>query len=402
PRSNYFTQLIVDLLAQTAHLFFFTRRTRQEQRRLRSVNAEAVERILSESDSTEHWLNLRYTPNHRILPRPNPPPYIADSTTPILQTLGAFPEDIVNWEHLPDYVDTRHWTRFEELAPYLVFNQQTVLFDGVANPGYHDRLHLFLAELHVANQVRQRLIEYEVLPQQFYDFNRFLTGDYPTINDHRASYLQVREWQRERVLRLGSYTDHFNYDTFAPYESGDPLDVDSVFPDQNPRTEPWPAYYLFLRLISTYGDVGSFTDPYGFTDDEEVGQLSQGLTLQYIPVPPRRLPTPEFVPGRVTYDSDFADAEDNASSHSSDLEFELFEEHARLPDGSYPDWIQFPSRYDSVFREIREYRWEEPSVAFEQELYAAWFHLNLPDRFFQYELLFAEIRESRAESPAEP
>ncbi|KAH7922724.1 hypothetical protein BV22DRAFT_1131186 [Leucogyrophana mollusca] len=275
-----------------------------------------------------------------------------------------------------------------------------VLFDGVANPGYHDCLHLFLAELHVVNQVQQQqLIEYEVLPQQFYDFNRFLTGDYPTEHDHRASYLQVREWQWERILRLASYTDHFNYDTFAPYQLGDPLDVDSVFPDQNPRTEPWPAYYLFLRLIATYRDVGSFTDPYGFTDDEDIGQLSEGLTLRYIPVPPHRLPTPEFIPGCVTYDSDFADTEDNRSTHSSDAEFENFAQNSRLPDGSYPDWVVFPSGYDSIFREIQEYRWEGPNPDLQQDLLAAWNELQISECSFQFELVFAEIRSCCIESP---
>ncbi|KAH7916911.1 hypothetical protein BV22DRAFT_1135900, partial [Leucogyrophana mollusca] len=312
-----------------ASLYFFTRRTRREQRLQRSVNPDTVKRILSDSDSTEHWLNTWYFINHRTLPRPNPPPYIADSSTPTLQVLGAFPEDIVDWETLPEYSDTRHLTRFESTAPYLVFNQQTVLFDRDSNPGYYDRLHLFLGQLHITNQVRQRLIEYEVLPQQYYDFSRFLFGEYPTEHDHRASYLQVREWRRDRIVRLATHVNQFNYDPFAPYQSGDPRDIDSVFPDQPSNTTPWPVFYIFIRLIATYGDIGARSDPYGFNEDSDVesGYLNDNWT--FVPVDtgvPHIIE--EFVPGNVTYYSDFADAEDNISTHSSDQELELINEFA--------------------------------------------------------------------------
>ncbi|KAH7917120.1 hypothetical protein BV22DRAFT_1052670 [Leucogyrophana mollusca] len=303
--------------------------------------------MFSLPNTFEHWLNVRYSLNHCLTSRPNPPPYVAEANTPVLHTWEAFPGDIT--ETLPDYKDTRPWTRYEESAPYLVFNQQTVLFDGNQNPGYYHLLHTFIAQLHTVIAVQRQLIEYKVLPQQYYDFNQFLSGEYLTSHDHQDSYLQVRVWQREHIQHLGTYTACFNYDTFAPYALGDPLDVDSIFPDQEgTSTEPWPAYYIFIRLIAEYGDIGSYLDPYSFTEDSdgEIGHLTKNF--QYVPAQHRQV-IEEFVPGRITYDSNFADTEDNGLSHSSDQEFKLFAQNSCLPDGSYPDWVVFPSRYDSIF-----------------------------------------------------
>ncbi|KAH7918259.1 hypothetical protein BV22DRAFT_1051854 [Leucogyrophana mollusca] len=315
----------------------------------------------------EHWLNTRYFIQHRTLPHPNPPPYIADSSTPTLQVLGAFPEDVTHWEALPEYSDSRLWTRFEQTAPYLVFNQQTVLFDRDSNPGYYDHLHLFLGQLHTVNQVHQCLIEYEVLPQQYYDFSRFLFGKYPTEHDHRASYFQVREWRRERVLQLATHVNQFNYNTFAPYQSGDPRDIDSVFPDQPDSTTPWPVFYIFIRLIATYGDIGALSQPYGFTDDSNSDGTGH-LTENWLYVPEERPHViQEFVPGNVTYDSDFADAEDNISTHSSDQELELINEFAIWFNRQTVQRQNEPA-FAEVLAEIRSHRIITPPPDLDLEL----------------------------------
>ncbi|KAH7917671.1 hypothetical protein BV22DRAFT_1187942 [Leucogyrophana mollusca] len=324
---------------------------------IRSINNSYIyaHLILSDSDSVEHWLNVQYFINHRTLPCPNPPPYIADSSTPTLQVLGAFPEDIVNWETLPEYSDTRHHTHFESTAPYLVFNQQTVLFDRDSNPGYYDHLHLFLGQLHIANQVRQHLIEYEVLPQQYYNFSRFLFGEYLTEHDHHTSYLQVHEWRRDRIIRTATHINQFNYDTFTPYQSRDPQDIDSVFPDQPSNTTPWPVFYIFIRLIATYGDIRARSDPYGFNEDSNIdsGYLNDNWTLVPVDGPPHIIE--EFIPGNVTYDSDFADAEDNISTHSSDQELELINEFA-IWFNNQSDQRQRELVFAKVLEEIRSHR----------------------------------------------